>query len=168
MVWSKRWSWHMSKCDRSWRKNQSNKLLYTWTFSTKYVNFVLLNLNRLSINKFYCPRFWGPEYDWNGSRFGEVYCFSIVFSMAFPTHSGLWPLIQFRSHFSQMLGLLGRVSSPSQGRYLNTGQHKHRINSHNTDIHALSGIPTHDPSVRASEVSSCLRPRGHCDRRQWN
>jgi hypothetical protein len=34
-----------------------------------------------------------------------------------------------------------------------------------TDIHALSGISTNDPSVRASEGSSCLRPRGHCDRR---
>jgi hypothetical protein len=33
-----------------------------------------------------------------------------------------------------------------------------------TDIQALSGIRTHDPSVRASEDSSCLRRRGHCDR----
>jgi hypothetical protein len=41
---------------------------------------------------------------------------------------------------------------------------KHRINARNTDIHALSGIRTHDPSVRASRDSSCLRPRGHCDR----
>jgi hypothetical protein len=32
------------------------------------------------------------------------------------------------------------------------------------NIHALSGIRTHDPSVRASEDSSCLRPRVHCDR----
>jgi hypothetical protein len=32
------------------------------------------------------------------------------------------------------------------------------------NIHALSGIRTHDPSVRASEDSSCLRPLGHCDR----
>jgi hypothetical protein len=31
-------------------------------------------------------------------------------------------------------------------------------------IHALSGIRTHNPSVRASEDSSCHRPRGHCDR----
>jgi hypothetical protein len=34
-----------------------------------------------------------------------------------------------------------------------------------TNIHALSGIRTHDPSVRASEDNSCLRRRGHCDRR---
>jgi hypothetical protein len=35
---------------------------------------------------------------------------------------------------------------------------------HTRNIHALSGIWTHDPSVRASEDSSCLRPRCCCDR----
>jgi hypothetical protein len=65
--------------------------------------------------------------------------------------------------FTQTVGLLGRVISPSQGRYLYTGQHKHRINAY-TDINALSGIRTHDRSVRASEDSSCLRLRGHYDR----
>jgi hypothetical protein len=29
---------------------------------------------------------------------------------------------------------------------------------------ALSGIRTHDPSLRAGEDSSCLTTRGHCDR----
>jgi hypothetical protein len=33
-------------------------------------------------------------------------------------------------------------------------------------MHALSGIQTHDPSVRASEDISYFRPRGHCDRRE--
>jgi hypothetical protein len=73
------------------------------------------------------------------------------------------PLLQFRN----LLYTDGRTPrmgiSPSQGRYLHAGQHKHRINVH-TDIHALSGIRNHDPGVRASEDSSCLRPRGHCDR----
>jgi hypothetical protein len=32
-----------------------------------------------------------------------------------------------------------------------------------TDIDALSGIRTHDPSVRAGEDDSSLRLRGHCD-----
>jgi hypothetical protein len=32
-------------------------------------------------------------------------------------------------------------------------------------MHALSGIRTHDLTVRASEDSSFLRPRGHRDRR---
>jgi hypothetical protein len=64
--------------------------------------------------------------------------------------------------FTQTVGLLVRVISLSQGLYLHTGRHKHRINAY-TDIHALSGIRTHDPSVRASEDSSCLRPCAHCD-----
>jgi hypothetical protein len=33
-----------------------------------------------------------------------------------------------------------------------------------TNIHVSSGTRTHDPSVRASEDGSRLRPRGHCDR----
>jgi hypothetical protein len=40
-------------------------------------------------------------------------------------------------------------------------QHKHRTQ---TDIHASSGIRTHDPSVWAGEDISCLRPRGHSHR----
>jgi hypothetical protein len=67
--------------------------------------------------------------------------------------------------FTHTVGLLGLVVSPSQGRYLYRGQHKHRTNAY-TNIHAFSGIRTHDPSVPASEDNSCLRPRGHCDR--WN
>jgi hypothetical protein len=67
--------------------------------------------------------------------------------------------------FTQSAGLLGRVTSPSQGPYLHTGQHKHRINTH-TDIHALSRIRTHDPNVRAREDSSCLRLCGHCGRQR--
>jgi hypothetical protein len=33
-----------------------------------------------------------------------------------------------------------------------------------TDIHTLSGIRNHDPSVWAGKDISCLRSRGHCDR----
>jgi hypothetical protein len=73
------------------------------------------------------------------------------FPMALPAHSGPSPLLQFRNHILETVGLLGRVISPSQCRYLHAGQHKH------------SGIRTHDPSVRASENSSCLRPREYCD-----
>jgi hypothetical protein len=82
--------------------------------------------------------------------------------MALQPFFGPWPLIQFRN--LQTVELLGRVISPSQGRYLHTGQHKHRIKAHKTDIHALSAIRTHYPNVRESEDSSCLRQRGHCDR----
>jgi hypothetical protein len=55
------------------------------------------------------------------------------------------------NHSTQSVGLLGRGISPSQGIYLHTEQHKHRINTHNTDIHVLSGIRIHDPSVWANE-----------------
>jgi hypothetical protein len=65
---------------------------------------------------------------------------------------GPGPFFNFVILFTQSVGHLGWVISPSQGRYLHTGQHKHRINAQG-DIHALSGIRTHDPSVRAS-----LRP----------
>jgi hypothetical protein len=83
--------------------------------------------------------------------------------MALTALTGPWPLLQFRNNFLQTVGLLGRVISPSQGRYLYTGQYKHRINTY-TDIHTLRGIQTPDISVQASEDSSCLRPRSHCDR----
>jgi hypothetical protein len=81
--------------------------------------------------------------------------------MALQFFVGSWPLFlsSVSWFYTQSVGL-GRGNNPSQGRYLQTEQHKHRINAHNTDIHALSGIRTHDPSVRASEESSCLRPRG--------
>jgi hypothetical protein len=84
-------------------------------------------------------------------------------SMALQPFVGPWPLLHFHKHFTQSVGLHGWVISPSQGLYLHRVQHKHRINVH-TDIHALSGIRTHDPSVRANEDISCRRPRSHCDR----
>jgi hypothetical protein len=86
-----------------------------------------------------------------------------VFFNGSSAHSGSRPLIQFRNHFSQTVGPLGRVISPSEGRYIRKGQHKHRINTYTANIHVLSGIQTHDPSVRASEDSSCLRPCGCCE-----
>jgi hypothetical protein len=67
-----------------------------------------------------------------------------------------WPLFSVSWSYTHSVGLLGRRISQSQGRYLPTEQHKHRINAHNTAIHVLNGIWTHDPNVRASEESSCL------------
>jgi hypothetical protein len=93
-----------------------------------------------------------------------AFCRNVFFQWLFQPIQGPPRLLtQFRHHFLQSAGLLGRVTTPSQGRYLNTGQHKYRINAH-TDIPALSGIRTHDPIIRGSEDSSCLRPRGYCDR----
>jgi hypothetical protein len=61
----------------------------------------------------------------------------------------------------QSVGLLGRVISSSQL------VHKHRKTHTYTqtlNIHALSGVRTHDPGFRASEDSSCLRSPGYRDR----
>jgi hypothetical protein len=84
-------------------------------------------------------------------------------SMALQPFLGTSYLLQFHNLFTQTIGLFGRGISPSQGLCLHAGQHKHRINAY-TDFHALSGIRTHDPSVRASEDSPRLRPRDHYDR----
>jgi hypothetical protein len=56
---------------------------------------------------------------------------------------------QFLELFRHMVGLLGRVMSPSQGLYL------HRTTQHRktrTNIHALSGIRTHDPSNQPAKT----------------
>jgi hypothetical protein len=97
---------------------------------------------------------------WDG--FG---CHNIIFfSMALQAISGSWPFIQFRKHFytdgrapwtSDQL-----VARPLPTHRTTQTQNK-RIQTPN--IHALSGIRTHDPSVQASEDSSCVRSRGHCD-----
>jgi hypothetical protein len=54
----------------------------------------------------------------------------IYLSMALQAFVGSWPLVKFLELFTQSVCLLGRGISPSQGRYLHTGQHKHRINAH--------------------------------------
>jgi hypothetical protein len=81
----------------------------------------------------------------------------IYLPMALQSFVGPWQLFSSLT-WSQSVEFLGRGISLSPCRYLHTEQHRHRINAHNTDIHALSGIRTHDPSVWASEDSSCLRP----------
>jgi hypothetical protein len=73
----------------------------------------------------------------------------------------LYPFLLYRtltvSRFSfffgstQPVGLHRRVTGPSQGLYLNTGRHKHRVYTHTPNIHVSSGIRTYDPSVRASD-----------------
>jgi hypothetical protein len=60
--------------------------------------------------------------------------------------------------YTQSVGLLGRGSAQRKAAtYTNTEYTQ-------TDIHAWTGIRTHDLSVRAGKDISCLRQRGHCDR----
>jgi hypothetical protein len=59
----------------------------------------------------------------------------------------------------QMVGLLGWVISPSQGLYLNTGQHKHIINAytHQTSMPRVGLEPTIPASEREKTVHALDR-----------
>jgi hypothetical protein len=89
-----------------------------------------------------------------------VLIYTYSFSIALPAHSGPRSLIQFRNHFSQMVGLLGRVISPSQGRYLHTGQHKHRINAY-PHKHPCFKWDSSPRSQRPSEWRQFMTDRGY-------
>jgi hypothetical protein len=71
-----------------------------------------------------------------------------------PFHFGLLDL-------RYSVALLGRVISSSQDHCTQTQKNAH---TQTLNIHALSGIRTHDPGFRASEDSACLRPLGHRER----
>jgi hypothetical protein len=60
------------------------------------------------------------------------------------------------------VGLLGRGTSPSQGRYLHTEQHEHRINAHKHLCLKWDSNP--GSQCLSGEDSLCLWPRGHRDR----
>jgi hypothetical protein len=61
---------------------------------------------------------------------------------------------RFLELFRHMVGLHGRVISPSQGLYLRrTTQHRKTP----TNIHALSGIRTHDPSNQPAKTHASER-----------
>jgi hypothetical protein len=65
--------------------------------------------------------------------------------------------------YTQSEGLLGRGISPSQGRYLHTGQHKHRINAHRHPCLEWDSNPRPQCSCfnRAATVisrSGCIAP----------
>jgi hypothetical protein len=86
---------------------------------------------------------------------------SIYLSKALQPFVGPWPFLSdisyTHSRYDSLDGGSARLkASPYTQNNTNT-EYTH------TDIHASTGIRTHDPSVRAGEDCSCLRPRGHCD-----
>jgi hypothetical protein len=76
-----------------------------------------------------------------------------------PAHSEPRPLNQFRNHFPQMVELLRRGISPLQGRYLNTGQHKHKLNAytHQTSKSWEGFEPTIPASKQAKTIHALDR-----------
>jgi hypothetical protein len=83
-----------------------------------------------------------------------IQSFDAIFFSGSSSSLGPWPLVQFRNHSSQTVGLPERVISSSQGRYLNTGQHKHRINpyTHQTSMPWVGFEPTTPVFERAKTV----------------
>jgi hypothetical protein len=116
--------------------NRSNSLLILLPYR-RYIASILTDT--ISSQFKYLPIFFLPLASLFGNSFS--YC-----------SSGL--IIQFLD-LSQAVGLLGRVISSSQGLYLNTNTEKLSQTS-------MSRVGF-KPRVRASEDSSCFRPRGHCD-----
>jgi hypothetical protein len=70
---------------------------------------------------------------------------------------GPWPLIFSFMIILQTVGLLGRVISSSQGLYLNTGQHKHRINTYQTSMPCVGLEPTIPAFYQAKTVHALDR-----------
>jgi hypothetical protein len=79
----------------------------------------------------------------------RYFCFHWLYTPLRP-----WPLLFSFMTILQTVGLLGRVISLSQGLYLNTGQHKHRINTytHQTSMPYVGFDPTIPASERAKAV----------------
>jgi hypothetical protein len=81
----------------------------------------------------------------------------------------LWPLWALAAFQSPDLLTIGGTPWPSD-QLVARPLSKHRAAQtedkqiYTPNIHALCEIRTLDPSVRASEDSSCLRPFGYCDR----
>jgi hypothetical protein len=93
-------------------------------------------------------------------RFVHVFIFLVA-----PSLGSLLPLLEHRAEFPQFLdqgqsiGLLGQVISSSQGLYLNTGQHKHRINAYTnqTSMPCAGFKPTIPASEREKTVHALER-----------
>jgi hypothetical protein len=139
-------------------------LYFSTGFRRRHVLFIITAVTQFSLVRMSSTNNFNIILTNLGISRGSIHSF-IHSSMALRTLLDPGLFFSFVIFFTQSVGLLGRGISPSQGRYLHTGEHKHRINAH-TGIRALSGIWSHDSNVRAWEDSSCLRPRGHCDRLQ--
>jgi hypothetical protein len=142
---------------------QGKSRRYSSTELTRITGWLLFYLWRIFNCRYCCNQ--GPAQKQKKQKHMPIKLYSFIHQWFYSLLLGPGFFYSVVIFFTQTVGLLGWGISRLQGRYLHTGQHKYRINAHK-HIHALSGIRTHDSSVRASEESSCLRPRGHCDR-QW-
>jgi hypothetical protein len=115
---------------------------------TSSVLFMLLDLITLIL--------FVVEYDHKLQMVLIAWFSNIIFFHWLYSPIGPWLLFFSFMIILQTVGLLGRVISPSQGFYLNTGQHKHRINTytHQTSMSSVGFEPTIPASERAKIVPS--------------
>jgi hypothetical protein len=102
----------------------------TWFSAWNFVNINLFNSDRFLASQFVSvvsDCLFKHEYSQNADRIGELFVVQRNNDIYY-FFTG-WPLIYSFMIISQTVGLLGRVISSSQGLYLNTEQHKHRINT---------------------------------------
>jgi hypothetical protein len=99
---------------------------------------------------------------WYRDIFTLLYFTLLLLYYYYGTTALYWALADFSIPWSQpqSVGLLGRGMSPSQGLYLHTEQHKHRINAHR---HPCSEWDW-NPGPQCSNEGVRFMPRGHCDR----
>jgi hypothetical protein len=88
----------------------------------------------------------------------------VFFSLALQPPCALTSASQFHVHFTD--GRTPWTSDQLVARPLPKHRTTQTQNKHirTPNIHALCGIRTHNPSVRVSEDSIGLRPRGYCVR----
>jgi hypothetical protein len=91
--------------------------------------------------------------------FQYSFAFTSLFFYWLYSPLGPWPLLFSFMIILQTLSVLGRVISSSQGLYLNTGQHKHRMNTytHQTSMPCVGFEPTIPASERAKTVHALDR-----------
>jgi hypothetical protein len=144
-------------------------LLLTWELFMYINHLPLLTVIRIKkfisdverLPVFKCPNLYFVIYFW------EITLVKSYYGLVYPCCSHLehrpsvkrFVSLQF-INLRHSVGLLERVISPSQGRYLTQTQNKHRQTSM-----PRVGFEPADPSVWASEDSSYHISPGHCDRK---
>jgi hypothetical protein len=125
-------------------------ILFWWNSVWKWLNFIFSAVGNLSLN-----------YLQKESIIIMIIVIIIIIITDVQPFVGPWLLFQFLDS----VYTVGRTSW-TRDRPVARPLPNHRTTQTHTDIHTSSGIQNHDPSVRASEDSSCLRTLGHCDRQK--
>jgi hypothetical protein len=114
-----------------------------WPFTSP-----VLEVNMRSVSVSLCLTVWclgtGELFD----ACCDFYC-ALIYVVSLPAHSGSWPLIPFRNHFSKTPWMSDQLVERPLPKHRTAQAQNKRIYTPN--IHALSGIRTLEPTIPASE-----------------